>query len=252
MLARPPFLALAPIVVVLSAAAATPARAGVVIDATRVIYPANRKEVSVSLHNTGQAPALVQAWTDTGDAAARPGEAKTPFALTPPLFRLDPAKGQTLRLIYAKTPLAADRETVFWLNVLDIPPRAPADPQAPNRLEMAFRHRMKILFRPQGLPGKPADAPRAVTWSIVRQAGRTMLEARNPTPYFVSFSTAEVAAGGSTATAAAEMVAPFATKRFALDRPELHVGGPITVRYGFIDDFGAALSGSASASVASD
>lgn len=252
MLGRSPLAALALAFVGSMTAITGPAQAGVVVDATRVIYPASRKEVSISLHNTGEVPALVQAWTDAGNAAERPGEANAPFALTPPLFRLDPANGQTLRLIYTQSPLAADRETVFWLNVLDIPPRVPSNPQEPNRLEMAFRHRMKILFRPQGLPGNPADAASAVTWSIVRQDGKAMLEARNPTPYFVSFSTAEVAAGGITATAAAEMVAPFASKRFALDRPELPVGGPVTIRYGFIDDFGAARGGSASASVASD
>lgn len=217
------------------------AQAGVVIDATRVVYPAARREVSVVLHNTGDEPALVQAWIDAGDARARPGEAKSPFVLTPPLFRVEPAKGQTLRLLHSGEALPTDRESVFWLNVLDIPPRRPADPAAPNRLEMAFRHRLKIFFRPENLTGKAADAAKAVTWSIVRQGARTALEARNPTPYHISFASAEVAS----AAAEADMVAPFATRQFAL--PDgFRAAGPATVRYSFVDDFGAVLNGTAS------
>jgi chaperone protein EcpD len=221
------------------------AQAGVVIDATRVIYPAARREVSVNLRNPGEAPALIQAWIDTGEATARPGAAKSPFVLTPPLFRVDPAKGQTLRLIYSGEALPADRESLFWLNVLDIPPRTPADPAAPNRLEMAFRHRMKVFFRPANLPGKASDAARAVVWSVVRQDGQAALEARNPTPYHISFASAEV---GSTAVPA-DMLAPFATRRFALP-PSFRAAGPATVKYGFVDDFGAVLSGTASAETA--
>lgn len=228
------------------------AQAGVVIDATRVVYPAARKEVSVLLHNTGDAPALVQAWIDNGDAQSRPGEAKSPFVLTPPLFRVDPAKGQTLRLIYSGAALSQDRETVFWLNVLDIPPRAPADSSAPNRLEMAFRHRLKILFRPDKLPGKAADAAKAVTWSIVRDNGGLTLEARNPTPYHVSYAGAEVTAGGATVAAQTDMVPPYAIRRFALPATAWRTASPASVKYGFVDDFGAVLSGTASAGTTPD
>ena len=221
------------------------AQAGVVIDATRVVYPANRKEVSVLLRNTGDAPALVQAWIDTGDAQSRPGDAKSPFVLTPPLFRIDPAKGQTLRLIHSGEAHAPDRETVFWLNVLDIPPRAPADPAAPNRLEMAFRHRLKILYRPANLPGKAADAARAVTWSIVRQGDRIALQARNPTPFHVSYTGAEATIRGVPFASEADMLPPFATQQFPLPASAVRASGPATVKYGFVDDFGAVISGTA-------
>lgn len=221
------------------------AQASVVIDATRVVYPAGRKEVSVLLRNTGDAPALVQAWIDTGDSQSRPGDTKSPFVLTPPLFRIDPAKGQTLRVIHSGEVQAADRETVFWLNVLDIPPRAPADPAAPNRLEMAFRHRLKILYRPQNLPGKAADAARAVTWAIVRQDGRTAVQASNPTPFHVSYASAEVTVGGTALAAETDMLPPFATRQFRLPSTAPRASGPVTVEYGFVDDFGAVISGTA-------
>ena len=85
---------------------------------------------------------------------------KFPSFLTPPLFRLDPTKVQSLRLVYTRDPLPEDRESLFWLNVLDVPPRAATNPDLPNQLELAFKHRMKVFFRPPSLAGSAADAPR--------------------------------------------------------------------------------------------
>jgi len=115
-------------------AAAPRATAGVVVDGTRVVYPAAKREVTININNPGSVPSLVQAWLDAGDPRAKPGDSKVPFVLTPPLFRLDPTKVQSLRLVYTHDPLPADRESVFWLNVLDIPPRAAANaPHGPAR-----------------------------------------------------------------------------------------------------------------------
>ncbi|MDB5724125.1 MAG: Pili assembly chaperone, N-terminal [Novosphingobium sp.] len=233
-------------------AGAGSAQASVVIDATRVIYPADRREVSVTLHNAGLAPALVQVWTDLGDPQSKPGEVKTPFILTPPLFRVDPAKGQTLRLIYSQEPLATDRESVFWLNVLDIPPRTAAAPDRPNLLELAFRHRLKILFRPQGLAGNAADAAAAVSWRIVRTNGHAVIEAHNPTPYFVSYTAAEVKSGGVAATAETAMLSPFTTGQFALSKADFRAADTVSVQYGFVNDFGTEVHGTARANLAPD
>src|SRR5512146_2342735 len=90
--------------------AAPHAVAGVVVDGTRVVYPAAKREVTINIDNPGSVPSLVQAWLDAGDPHAKPGDSKVPFVLTPPLFRLDPTKVQSLRLVYTHDPLPADRE----------------------------------------------------------------------------------------------------------------------------------------------
>ena len=231
--------------------------AAVIVDGTRVIYPANRHEVSVNLHNVGEAPSLVEVWIDNGrdrtsvKDAPKPGDppaADVPFVATPPLFRLDPAQGQTLRLIYTQNPLPTDRESVFWLNVLDIPPRAKANPDAPNQLEMAFRHRLKIFFRPAGLHGDPADAPKAVVWSIAAGPDGLALIAHNPTPYHIAFVSADVTAGTVHDDARTEMVAPASSARFALTQTALKNAGAVKVHYSFINDYGAVVTGDAAAS----
>src|SRR5258706_14303772 len=72
--------------------AAPYAAAGVVVDGTRVVYPAAKREVTINIRNPGDAPSLVQAWLDAGDPHSKPGGSTVPFVLTPPLFRLDPTK----------------------------------------------------------------------------------------------------------------------------------------------------------------
>lgn len=144
------------------------AGASVVVAGTRVIFPSTEREVTIKVNNVGTTPALVQAWLDTGDAVASPDGIDVPFTLTPAMFRLDPSKGQTMRLIYSKAPLASDKETLFWLNVLEIPPRPKAGADAANQLQMAFRTRIKVMFRPQGLPGKPDEAPAQLQWSVLQ------------------------------------------------------------------------------------
>jgi len=226
------------------------AHAGVVVDGTRVIYPSSKREVSLNLHNDGAAPALVQTWIDAGDPKARQGAADVPFVITPPLFRLEPQKGQTLRVIFTQAPLPMDRESVFWLNVLDIPPRAPANPDAPNHLEMAFRHRMKLFFRPVGLKGDAGAAPSAVQWSIVNENGIPALEAQNRTAYFVSFAGAELVTAGSALAIETDMVPPFASKHFVLPQQGAQLRGNITVKYKFVNDYGALTSGEAPVGIA--
>lgn len=49
-----------------------PAHAGIVIYGTRVIYPADKKEVLVQLMNQGNRSSLVQSWIDDGDSSLPP------------------------------------------------------------------------------------------------------------------------------------------------------------------------------------
>lgn len=227
------------------------AHAGVVVDGTRVVYPAAKREVTINISNSSSAPSLVQAWLDAGDPHAKPGDAKVPFVLTPPLFRLDPTKVQSLRLVYTHDPLPADRESLFWLNVLDIPPRAAANADAPNQLELAFRHRMKVFFRPAGLAGSAADAPGRMTWKLLSKDGKLVgIQASNPGPYHVSMTRVIVTLAGQPVTVAAEMVDPFASRSFNLPEPVAAPSSPVALEYWFVNDYGGNVKATASASAA--
>jgi chaperone protein EcpD len=225
------------------------ASAGVVVNGTRVVYPAAKREVTIGINNTGETPSLVQAWLDAGDPHAKPGESKVPFVMTPPLFRLDPTKSQSLRLVYTHDPLPQDRESLFWLNVLDIPPRVAANPDMPNQLELAFKHRMKVFFRPASLAGSAADAPAQLKWKTVYKDGKLVgVEASNPTAYHVSLTQISATVAGHPIVAKADMVDPFTSRSFDLPEPLTAPSGAIPVEYWFVNDYGGNVNGTASAS----
>ncbi len=230
-------------------AAAAPATAGIVVDGTRVVYQATKREVTVTIHNPGEAPSLVQAWLDAGDPHSKPGDSKVPFVLTPPLFRLDPTKVQSLRLVYTHDPLPEDRESLYWLNVLDIPPRAAANPDRPNQLDLAFKHRMKVFFRPTRLSGSAGDAPAKLTWQMLSKDGKLAgIKVSNPTAYHVSLTQVGATVAGHLIATAADMVDPFASRSFDLQEPVSAPGGSVAVEYWFINDYGGSVHGTASAS----
>lgn len=199
--------------------------ASVVISGTRVIYPSDAKEVSVKISNGGRSPVLLQSWIDNGDADAKPSAIKVPFVLTPPMNRVEPGKGQTLRISYAGGSLPMDKESVFWLNVLEVPAKAQTQ-TAENRLQMAFRSRIKLFYRPAGLEGNPNEAVKALTWSS--QGNR--IQAANPTPYYVSLVNLSV--NGKKLDHA--MVAPRSTMTLDLAG---HAGNKIAGSY--VNDYGA-------------
>jgi chaperone protein EcpD len=222
--------------------------AAVVVDGTRVVYPAAKREVTINVHNPGATPSLIQAWLDAGDPRSKPGESKAPFVLTPPLFRLDPTKVQSMRLVYTHDALPEDRESLFWLNVLDIPPRTAANADAPNQLELAFKHRMKAFFRPAGLPGSAGDAPARLTWKLLSKEGKLVgIQATNPTAYHISLVQVTAAAGGQPITLKADMVDPFASRSFDLTDPVAAPTGSVALEYWFVNDYGGDVKATASA-----
>ncbi|MBN3764311.1 fimbria/pilus periplasmic chaperone [Burkholderia sp. Ac-20365] len=232
---------------VLLACAATRgvALASVTISGTRVIYPLDEREVTVKLTNDSRFPSLVQVWLDSGDANAKPDESKVPFVITPPIFRMNPGRAQTLRVIYSGDPLPQDRESVYWLNVLDIPPKAESKPDV-NTLQLAYRTRIKLFARPARLPGTPDDAPHQIEWKVMPdQDGKGQsLQLSNPTAYHVSFSEITVTANGQRyANDRGGMVAPHGKAIIAIPKLEGVRAGQ--VHYIAINDFGGAIEGDA-------
>ncbi|MGY4494173.1 fimbria/pilus periplasmic chaperone [Pseudomonas sp. TE3610] len=224
---------------------AAPAHASVVIGGTRVIYPAQAPEVTVQLLNRDPQPALLQVWIDDGDAQADPNTLKVPFIVSPVMVRIEAEKGQALRVMHTGESMPADRESLFWLNVLQVPPRADA---AGNSLQMAIRTRIKLLYRPQGLAGQASEAPATVIWSTGRSDGQWFVQARNPGPYFVNLGAVRLLAGGRQLEAGAGHVPPFGQARFPInDAP----GQDAAARVNFIalDDYGAGRPGEAQVAV---
>jgi chaperone protein EcpD len=218
------------------------AGASVTVGGTRVVYPLENREVTVKLTNDRAEPSLVQVWMDKGNADAKPGEASAPFVITPPIFRMDSKKSQTLRMMYTGDALPQDKESVFWLNVLDVPPNTAKNVDV-NTLQFAFRTRIKVFARPKGLPGTPEEAAGKVSWTVVPAADKKGFDvkATNPTAYYVSFSQIDVVSGSQTfKNDVGGMVEPGGTAQFPIKNLNA-VPANAHVKYKAISDFGGAL-----------
>ena len=214
-----------------------PAQAGVVISGTRVVYPAQQHEVTVKLTNEDKAfPRLVQAWVDDGDEKIKVDKINVPFNLTPPVFRMEAGKSQAMRLIYIKEPLDKNKESLFWLNVLEVPPTLGNEQD--NQLRFAFRIRIKLFFRPENLSMKPEDAREKLVWSLVKEGANQALEVSNPSPYYVSFQSVALKVGEKLIQSPDfTMVAPGGKQRYALKDVPTGVGAKVV--FSIIDDYGA-------------
>jgi chaperone protein EcpD len=215
--------------------------ASVVIGGTRVVYPAQDKEVTVKLNNEGSQPALVQVWLDSGDEKSTPDTAKVPFTVAPPIFRMEPGKGQALRIVYTKEPLPTDKESLFWVNVLEVPPKS--DDDGRNKMQFAFRTRIKLFFRPAGLPGDAASAPEKLSWKVMAGEGGkgVALQVTNPTPFHVSFAHVGLKIGERRIPGSGKggMVAPGANTTFPLDGVTALPGADAQAEFTVINDYGA-------------
>nr|WP_311528366.1 fimbria/pilus periplasmic chaperone [uncultured Ralstonia sp.] len=219
------------------------ANATVVIGGTRVVYPSDEKEVTVKLSNEGKTPGLVQVWLDDGDEQSTPDSAKVPFTVAPPIFRMDGGKGQAVRLMYTGEQLPADKESLFWLNVLEVPPKV-ENPEGRNLLQFAFRTRIKLFFRPAKLAEGVEHAAAKLSWKLISpKAGEEVsLQVSNPTPYYANF--AKVGLGINEKTVGDEgggMVAPGQSATFPLKGVTHVPPGDIKADFSVITDFGSVI-----------
>lgn len=128
-----------PLIVFFLALFATQTFAAIQIENSRVIYQGEYKSASLTIHNAAKKNYIVQSWLDT-DASNR----NKVMVVTPPLLKLQPDQSAVLRFIYSGTGLPTDRESVIWINVQEIPPRA----SEPNVMQLAIRTRLKLFYRP--------------------------------------------------------------------------------------------------------
>lgn len=159
---------------------ASASHAGVSIGGTRLIFPGDKKEVSLTVANSDKgSPVLIQSWVDEGENS----KVKAPFIVTPPLFRLDPGKENILRAVRTGGKLAEDRETLYWLNIKSIPSAKKSEVQS-NVLQLAIKNRLKFIYRPNSVVGSPEENANKLIWKRIGN----QIQATNPTPFYMNLS----------------------------------------------------------------
>lgn len=102
---------------------------------------------------------------------------------TPPTVKLRPEQSAQLRFIYSGTGLPADRESLFWVNIQEVPPA----PEENNILQFAIRTRLKLFYRPQGIATSLPKAVENLQW----QQSANTLSFTNNSPLHITVINAE-------------------------------------------------------------
>ncbi|EAA7680369.1 molecular chaperone [Salmonella enterica] len=190
---------------------AVAANGGFYLGQTRVVFPSDKKSVSLQVTNQdAKKDWLLRSWVSQYDDK---NKSSTPFIITPPLYRLDGNNSIQLRINAVDvSKLPTDRESVFRINVMAIPPEtaAAAKPEkegtATGSIQFALNSRIKLFFRPVAL-NSPEQAEKAWEKVTVRQQeGKIIFN--NPTPYYITLTNIDVNGVGLKSEQADTMIAP--------------------------------------------
>lgn len=216
---------------------AAPVMASVVMLNTRVIYPAGAQSQTVQLTNNDNIPYVVQMWSDINNPSSTPDNADGPFVVVPALFRIEPKTGQSVRLVFTGKDVPHDRESVFYLNSVQIPPKNIAGAQQ-NQMMVVLRNRIKIFYRPKGIVGGPEKVAEQVRFSLKQQSGQWVLTANNESGYYASFIKAAVIVGNKEVPFKVDMVPPKSQASWKLDKGASSPAGARKVTFTLVNDYG--------------
>lgn len=201
----------------------------ITVDRTRVVFDANKKTESIIITNKDLTkPYLAQAWLE--DEQRKKMVVDSPLIITPPVTRVEPNEKKIFRIV--KTPMAKnlskDRESLFYLNVREVPPKN----NDRNVLQVALQTSMKLIYRPDEISLKHGDF-KGDQIKLVRIQGGFNIN--NPTPYYytvVGFS--ELKDDKKQEGFTSFMLAPHSVH--TLNIPD--IAGESKVWITFVNDFG--------------
>ena len=190
------------------------------IERSRVIYSGDHKSAALEIHNESKDNYIVQSWLDD-DA----GKSEKTMVVTPPLLKLLPDQSATLRFVYSGSGLPADRESVIWVNVQEIPPRA----KEPNVMQLAVRTRLKLFYRPVALRTTLKEEVQKLKINALHDG----IVINNNGPMHISLGQLTIRnASGKEQTISAPMISPFSQANIPFQK------GSRVVSLTYINDYG--------------
>lgn len=222
--------------------------AGIMAETTRLIFPEGATERSLMLANTNDYPVLVQTWIDNGNVNNTPEKTDAPFIVLPTVFKMGAGEVRGIRIVFKNQSLPKDRESIFWLNLYEIPPTTGSSPALANeaKLLVAMNTQMKIFYRPKNLSQKPNQIQDNLQFALMKERDGLILTCHNTTPFYASFSSLKLITAGKVYKADTKldmMVAPFSTDQFVFQVKDLPKGQSVDLEFMLITDTGLSQKG---------
>lgn len=153
-------------------------------------------------------PFLAQSWVE--DSKGK--KISSPLLVLPPLQRINGGQKGVARVTKTDgiNQLPQDRESLFYLNVREIPPK----PDKANVLQLAMQSRIKLFYRPTAIIPKT----KSEVWQdqVVFQKMGNKMSAQNPTPYYITIIGLTSTGGSKITDFPGIMIAPKSSQEFAV------------------------------------
>lgn len=148
------------------------------VDRTRVIFNQQQQNTqSLILTNHAKTPFLAQVWIENIEGE----KILTPIVALPILQRVDPGEAKHIKIqlmTQATAKLPNDRESLFYLNILSVPPK---EEGSGLEVSIAVQLKIKLFYRPKGLAQFSQDNRWLRSLEIYKNA--KSLTISNPTGY---------------------------------------------------------------------
>lgn len=149
----------------------------VALDRTRIIYDGGQKNVSLNISNQNkELPFLAQSWLEDEQGVKVNG----PLIALPPVQRIEPGAKSMVKLqsMPEVRSLPQDRESLYYFNMREIPPRS----DKPNVLQIALQTRVKLFYRPDAIRPESNIDEEFKKISLTPQGSFYLVN--NDTPYY--------------------------------------------------------------------
>lgn len=177
--------------------------AAIGLDRTRVVFDGSKDAASMTItNNNTQLPYLAQGWIEDEQG----NKITSPLIVLPPVQSLEPGKKSQVKVqaLPAVKSLPQDRETVYYFNLREIPPRS----DKANSLQIALQTRIKLFYRPASIV--PSQQERSDPWQkqliLTREADD--FQVNNPTPYYITLIDARSSKEGKTSPGFEPLMVP--------------------------------------------
>ncbi|EJD6083048.1 fimbria/pilus periplasmic chaperone [Providencia alcalifaciens] len=160
---------------VLSLTMSASSMAALSMDKTRYIFEGNKDAISIVVKNAEKKTYGGQTWIEN----IKETDTRPTFVVTPPFFKITGDGKQVLRVIKALDEMPEDKESIYWVNLQEIPPV-----NKEGGLSVALRTKVKLLYRPANLVEGRKNAETGL--SLISKGGKPVL--MNTTPYIFAIA----------------------------------------------------------------
>lgn len=152
--------------------------AAISLDRTRIIFDGSRNSLSLTISNENNTlPFLAQGWLENPHGET----VNEALVVLPPIQRIEPSSKSQVKIqsISAANNLSQDRETLFYFNLREIPPRS----DNKNTLQLALQTKVKLFYRPASIINKSyTEWQKEMTMENINHVWHF----HNPTPFHLT------------------------------------------------------------------